>query len=615
MMNGIPSFRRHLLALLAVTWLLPLPRALAQPTLADVFQRDTPPGATPGAAQQQNGGAPEQNRAAAPRDELGRDTPRGTVEAFLAAASEGDYEKAAQYLGVRGLPNAGMSSADLAHALKVVLDRTLWIDTSALSDEPGGRSEDGLPASRELVGQIPIEGEDGIATVDVLLQRAREGGVPIWKFAGATLARVPDLYDRFGYGILEAYLPAILFEMRIAGIPLVEWLGVVVVALAAIFLAYVVTGVIIWLLRRHDSELFQQLGRFAAGPLRLVVGVLIFAAGEKFLSLTILARTVLSAVESTLLIVAMAWTALRLIDVLGAMLTRRLVARGQGNVIAIVAPARKVVKVLVVAFALVAMLGSFGFNVTALIAGLGVGGIAFALAAQKTIENMFGGVTLFANQPVRVGDFCRFGDKVGTVEDVGLYSTRVRTLERTVITVPNADFAGLQLENYSGRDKIWYHPTLGLRYETTPDQIRYILVAVREMLYAHPKVDPDTARVRFVGFGASSLDLEVFSYVQVTDFGEFLEVAEDLNLRIMDIVAEAGSGFAFPSQTMYVEQSDGVDRDAAERAEQKVAEWRQRKELYLPRFPSDKIRELRGRLDYPPEGSPGTAAPDNGRGM
>ncbi len=615
MMDGNRYFRRCLLALLAFTLLMPLPRAVAQPTLADVFQRDTPPDATAGAAEQQSGDAAEPDQAAVPQDELGRDTPRGSVEGFLAAASEGDYEKAAQYLGVRGLPNAGMSSTDLAHALKAVLDRTLWIDTGALSDDPGGRSEDGLPADRELVGQIPIEGEDGVATVDVLLQRALEGGVPIWKFAGATLARVPYLYDRFGYGILEAYLPAILFEMQIAGIPLVEWLGVVLVALAAIVLAYLITGVVVWLLRRHDSELFQQLGRFAAGPLRLAVGVLIFAAGEKLLSLTILARTVLSAVETMLLIVAMAWTALRLVDVLGAMLTRRLVARGQGSVVAIVPPARKVVKVLVVAFALVAMLASFGFNVTALIAGLGVGGIAFALAAQKTIENMFGGVTLFANQPVRVGDFCRFGDKVGTVEDVGLYSTRVRTLDRTVITVPNADFAGLQLENISRRDKIWYHPTIGLRYETSPDQIRYILVAVREMLYAHPKVDPDAARIRFVGFGASSLDLEVFAYVQVTDFGEFLEVAEDLNLRIMDIVAEAGSGFAFPSQTMYVEQSEGVDRAAAERAEQKVSEWRQRKELYLPRFPSDKIRELRGRLSYPPEGSPVTTAGENGRGV
>ena len=144
---------------------------------------------------------------------------------------------------------------------------------------------------------------------------------------------------------------------------------------------------------------------------------------------------------------------------------------------------------------------------------------------------------------MRVGEFCRFGGTVGTVEEVGLRSTRVRTLDRTVVTIPNSEFSNLQIENFARRDRIWYHPTIRLRYETTPDQIRYVLVEVHRMLYAHPKVDSTSARIRFVGFGSSSLDLEVFSYVNVTDYGEYLEVAEDLNLRIMDIVAAAGSCF------------------------------------------------------------------------
>ena len=152
-------------------------------------------------------------------------------------------------------------------------------------------------------------------------------------------------------------------------------------------------------------------------------------------------------------------------------------------------------------------------------AGLGVGGIAVALAAQKTVENFIGGITLYADQPVRVGEFCRFGGTVGTVEDVGLRSTRVRTLDRTIVTIPNSEFSNFQIENFARRDRIWYHPTLNVHYETTPDQIRYILVEARRMLYAHPKVDSASARIRFVGFGRASLDLEVFSYVTVTDYG------------------------------------------------------------------------------------------------
>lgn len=589
------------------------PPAIGQPTLADIFTNGASSGPqTPSdSAEPTPATAVKEAAPAAPADELGRETPRSSVRGFLAAAGEGDYEAAAAYLDVGRLPaGVGMNATELAHALKVVLDRKLWIDLDSLSDERSGREGDGLPASRELVGEIAVE--DG-RTVGVLLQRVTDGGVQVWKFASPTLAQVPDLYERFGYGILERYLPAMVFELRIAGVPLIEWAGVVVAVVVAFVLAYFITGVVTWLLRRSDSELSQQVSRFVKGPLRLAVGVMIFAAGEQFLHLTVTARAILNALEAILMTAAVAWTALRLVDVFGTMLTRKLIVRGQGSAVSAVPPARKAVKVLVVAFALIAMLGTLGFNITALIAGLGVGGIAFALAAQKTIENMFGGITLFANQPVRVGDFCRFGDNIGTVEDIGLYSTRVRTNARTVITVPNADFAGLQIENFTRRDKIWYHPTLGLRYETTPDQIRYILVAVREMLYSHPKVDPEPARVRFVGFGASSLDLEVFAYVQVTDFGEYLEVAEDLNLRIMDIIEEAGSGFAFPSQTTYIEQGEGVDREAAERAEQRVAEWRAKGELFLPGFPRERIGELRGRLDYPPDGSPLHASRD-GRG-
>jgi hypothetical protein len=228
----------------------------------------------------------------------------------------------------------------------------------------------------------------------------------------------------------------------------------------------------------------------------------------------------------------------------------------------------------------------------------------FALAAQKSLENLIGGATIYTDQPLRVGDFCRFGERVGTVEEVGLRSTRVRTLDRTLVSIPNADFSGLQLENFTVRDKIWFHPRIGLRYETSPDQIRYILVEIRKMLYSHPKVDPDPARIRFVNFGAYSLDLDVFAYVKTRDYGEYLEVAEDLNLRIMEIVAEAGSSFAFPSQTTYIENGAGLNEPRARQAESQVDRWRQSKELYLPGFPQTKIHELTNTLDYPPNGSP-----------
>jgi MscS family membrane protein len=251
------------------------------------------------------------------------------------------------------------------------------------------------------------------------------------------------------------------------------------------------------------------------------------------------------------------------------------------------------------------VLDNFGFNVTALVAGLGVGGVAVALAAQKSIENLFGGVMLYADRPIRVGQFCRFGDKIGTVEEIGMRSTRVRTLDRTVVTVPNAEFSALQIENFARRDFIRLFTVLGLRYETTPEQLRHILVEIRRLLYAHPMVSNDPARIRFVGFGAYSLDLEIFAYVTTSDWAEFLGVREDIFLKIMDLVDASGTGFAFPSQTLYLGKDDGLDEDRARAAEEEVKAWRERDALFLPDFSDSEIERVGGGHPWPPEGAPG----------
>jgi len=210
---------------------------------------------------------------------------------------------------------------------------------------------------------------------------------------------------------------------------------------------------------------------------------------------------------------------------------------------------------------------------------------------------------LYASRPVKIGDYCRIGDKSGTVEEIGLRSSKLRTLDHTIIDVPNAEFSSVQIENYSVRDRLWYHPQIRLRYETTPDQLRYILVEVRKTFYSHPKVLPDPARIRFAGFGEYSLNLEVFAYIDVNNVDHFLEVAEDLNLRIMDIVAQAGTDFAIPAQALYLQRGKGLSEEEVQRAEQTVKKWKEDQSLYLPSFPREKIQELKGTLDYPPIGS------------
>ena len=244
-----------------------------------------------------------------------------------------------------------------------------------------------------------------------------------------------------------------------------------------------------------------------------------------------------------------------------------------------------------------------GLPLYSVVAGLGIGGLAVALAVRPTLENLIGGIMLYLDQPVRVGDFCSFDDKTGTIETIGLRSTRLRALDRTLVTVPNAALADMQLINWAKCDHMLITTTIGLRYETDSDQLRYIMVKLREMLHAHPKIDPDTVRVRFSGYGASSLDIGVRVHALTREWNEFHAIREDIFLRMKDIVEESGSGFAFPSQTLYMCRDDGLDSERSETAVQEVKSWRRAGKLPFPRLAADKIDQLEGTLDYPPRGS------------
>jgi MscS family membrane protein len=558
--------------------------------------------APPPAAAQEAPEAPAtpEARPRGPEDPYDRGTPRSAMRGFLTAARAGDWERAARSLDLRSIPRAERETRgpELARQLKVVLDRTLWVDLDSLSDDPAGVRDDGLPAHRELVGHLDATEPP----LPIHLDRVpREDGVRIWQVSGGTLRQLPALWDRFGDGPLADWLPQPFFAWSFLELQLWQWIGVLALAAAA----GLGGAIAVWLSSRIFAPLLRRTSspRAVLAPAGALLALGLFSAGRFALQLSVPADRFLSGLARGGVVLVLTWMLFRLVDVAELGLRQRLRSRGQPSAEALLTMGRRTAKALLVAIAFLAVLQNLGVNVTGLLAGLGIGGVAVALAAQKSIENLFGGVTLIGDQPVRVGDFCRFGDRVGTVEDIGLRSTRIRTLDRTVVTVPNAELSSLQLENYAHRDRFWFHPTLGLRYETTPEQMRYVLVELRKLLYAHPKVSPEPARVRFAGFGSSSLDVEIFAYLLARDYDESLAVAEDLNLRIMDVVAAAGTGFAFPSQTLYVRPDEGLDAAAAKRAEQAVAEWRAREELLLPAFPPERIRELDATLDYPPRGS------------
>jgi MscS family membrane protein len=192
------------------------------------------------------------------------------------------------------------------------------------------------------------------------------------------------------------------------------------------------------------------------------------------------------------------------------------------------------------------------------LAGLGIGGLAIGFGAQKTIENLFGGVSVLGDEVIRVGDVCRFGDRTGTVEDIGLRSTRVRTEERTLLAIPNGTVATINVENLSRRDKILFKTVLGLHLDTSPDHLRYVLSEIWHVLQNHPRIETKTVRVRLVELASNSINVELLSYVLTRDFNEFAEVREELLLRIMHLVEDSGTTLASPSQTLYLNQDAGT---------------------------------------------------------
>lgn len=266
--------------------------------------------------------------------------------------------------------------------------------------------------------------------------------------------------------------------------------------------------------------------------------------------------------------------------------------------------AARIIAFLVGCLIIIYSFRNLGADMVPLLAGLGVGGLAIALAAQRTFANFIGSLILFANKPIRVGDFCRYGDQIGTVEHIGLLATRIRSLERTIVTVPNAEFSEMKIDNFAVRDQRLLKTVLQLRYETTSEQLRYILAKLRELLLGHPKITPIPARVRFVGYGAYSKDVEIFAYLDCSDHDIFLAIQEDILLRVEDIVKEAGSGFAIPSQTAYFTRDKGLDAARSGTAEARVGEWRMRGKLPFPEFDGEARHQLENILDYPPKGSP-----------
>jgi len=543
-----------------------------------------------------NESAKQAQAEAALDDPLGRSTPRGTVLGFMKHAEKEDYERAVEYLDTKQPPKR---AEQLAEELQAILNWGFSGQLSKLSNKGEGDLEDGLKSNREKIGVVKTStGEH-----DIVLERVQRGAdPPVWLFSSQTLKQLPEIHRDFQHDRVEDYVPRFLRDKKLFQFPIWRWIAVVLLVLFAFLLTWIIIILYRFLYRRFASEEKKEDVKRLKGPIAVLALSLGFYI-VSLLSYSLLTSLFFTRVSETLAIIGTAWLCLCFVDPLSNVFWRRRGFNGSSGKIALSRLLNKTIKIVIVIIggAFVFYLG--GLNLTAVITGLGVGGIAVAFAAQKTLENLFGGVVIISDQPIRVGDYCRAGEYQGTVEDIGLRSTRIRTLGRTVVSVPNGQLATMSLENFTVRDKIMFRQKIQVRYETSADQLRFLIAELRATLYGHPKIETATARVRFIGFQDSGLELEVFAYVLETEYADFLAVQEDLLLHLIDIVEKSGTTFAFPSQTTYVAQDTGLDRAKSEKAVDTVKEWRKQGTLPFPDFTPGDIAELENRLEYPGPGS------------
>ena len=483
------------------------------------------------------------------RDDLKRDTPQGTTKGFMDAAKSRDYKKAANFLDLEYLPPGLIDEtpAELARQLKVVFNQKLWVDINNINNDVHGSKDDSLPANQELVGVI--RGEN--ATYDITLQRVSENDLQVWKISAQTVKNIPTMYEQFGHGVLGKFMPAILLEITILHFTAGEWISLIVIFIATLLVAIILTKLIIFILKIFKSKSLLHFFTALLWPIRWFF---ILFIGRYLFSMVVYSVAVKNIMQSsTLPIIISIWFLFNLINYFFKIWEIKQKEKGNHDIIVLYGLFQKALKLLILFAGITIWLDNLGFKVTTIIAGLGIGGIAVALASQKTIEDILGAMTLLGARPVEIGDFIKFGDTLGVVEDITLRLTRVRTLDRTLVNIPNSKFVSLELENITKRDKIRFHPKIHLCYETTPDQLRDILEKVRNLLSLHKAVLKDGMRVRFTKFGTYSLEYDIVAYIDTKDYADYLEIAEELNFKIMDIVKKAGAQLAIPSQNIYTQ--------------------------------------------------------------
>ncbi len=347
-----------------------------------------------------------------------------------------------------------------------------------------------------------------------------------------------------------------LFQHTLLGIPIYKWLSALLVFLFFLILrrlfSFFVRKVVRRIILRTKTKLDDKILKLLISPLRYLL--LVFGLWSSLKILGVKGEFFNHFIKS-LLIIAVFWTFYNAVNIFKSEIYKFSAKFGKdlsqeiGNFFI------KTLKVLIIALSVVAILQEWGINVSAFVASLGLGGLAFALAAKDTVANLFGGLTILADKSMKLGDWVKVGSVEGIVEDIGLRTSKIRTFEKSLITVPNSYIANNPIENFSRRQNRRIKMYIGLTYDTPVSTVQKIVKEIREMLIKHPRIDKNlTLLVYFDQFGDSSLNIFIYTFTDTADWEEYLAIKQDVMFKIMEIVEKNGSAFAFPSESIYIEK-------------------------------------------------------------
>ena len=486
-------------------------------------------------------------------DSFGRDTPRQTVQSFINALSDNDYLLASNYLNLSKSDNP----TPIVRQFKQALDAGGRFQPDLqINNTPEGNLADQLPPNQEKVGNININDKN----VSLILERVvAENGKQYWQFSSGTLSLVPDVIENTEPTLISRYTMESLEDEKLFGYQLADLVAAIMLALGSFLVTYIAVWLCYHFLRIAYPRVRGQplpLPDKIILPLSVVIMALILSEVMVYSGVSVTLREPINRFTDIASWVAVTWLLLRIVDVIFTRAVNLSYKKNYIERVSILGLMRKLTKALLLIFAVIAIFGNLGFDLTTGIAALGVGGLALALGAQKTIENLVGSVVVVADSPVRIGDYCKFGTYEGTVIDIGIRSSRVRTLTRTIVTVPNGDFSSMQIENFTSRDMFQFLHNLYIKRSADINEIFEMVNDLDTLLKEHELTNKEWNQANILELRQDSYVIQLQAYINANNVMEFYGKQDTLLVDVLSKVKDYKVEHALPTQQLLVNQGD-----------------------------------------------------------